>query len=131
MPSQSLRKSGQFGLPFRKCFPTGQEVLSRNPFVNQVNSDIKCNTLKETLEHGRNPFVNQVNSDSAITFYELSAACRRRNPFVNQVNSDTLIEIMVVICMIGRNPFVNQVNSDNEAMNQWLNNTIYWVAIPS
>ena len=82
MPSQSLRKSGQFGLPFRKCFPTGQEVLSRNPFVNQVNSDIKCNTLKETLEHGRNPFVNQV-------------------------------------------------NSDNEAMNQWLNNTIYWVAIPS
>ena len=76
---------------------------SRNPFVNQVNSDgILLVSIKRKDLRSRNPFVNQVNSDKnkgftlieimiviwsqslrksgqfgrAITFYELSAACR-------------------------------------------------------
>ena len=85
---------------------------SRNPFVNQVNSDthnpmdddiILCGSqsLRKSGQFG------QIINTTTIKITEL-----RRNPFVNQVNSDYKYLVINIRNAKGRNPFVNQVNSD-------------------
>ncbi|ABC76484.1 hypothetical cytosolic protein [Syntrophus aciditrophicus SB] len=63
------------------------QTLSRNPFVNQVNSVWATSKVHPQNCPCRNPFVNQVNSvtNALNKLNAIRSACR--NPFVNQVNS--------------------------------------------
>ena len=62
---------------------------SRNPFINQVNSDASAKTTTDGGGIGRNPFINQVNSDGNIYVAYNPDWKNSRNPFINQVNSDS------------------------------------------
>ena len=49
---------------------TNSDDFSRNPFINQVNSDIALCCEYTEYADGRNPFINQVNSDNFVTLTE-------------------------------------------------------------
>ena len=88
--------------------------MGRNPFVNQVLSNLQEVPQSLRKRGRRNPFVNQVLSNILVLldkFEDLG-----RNPFVNQVlSNNTHRRLQNGLCPHpSRNPFVNQVLSNLE-----------------